>query len=78
MQADGGSGEAPVGSPSIDRRLCQVVGVNQNYRSASGTPYHIQIEDRGPVIDRVREVVVRRVNVIVYANYGDLKVLLAP
>jgi len=48
-----------------------VVGLNQNYTSAAGTLYHIQIEDRGPVLDRVSEVEVRRVNVIVYANYGE-------
>jgi hypothetical protein len=51
--------------------LCQVVGLNQNYVSATGTLYHIQIEDRGPVLDRVLEAEVRRVNVIVYANYGE-------
>ena len=36
-----------------------------------GTLYHIQIEDRGPVADPVLEREVRRVNVIVYANYGE-------
>src|SRR5262245_39162277 len=51
--------------------MCQVVGLNQNYTSSAGTPYHIQIEDRGPLVDRVTEVPVRRVNVIVYANYGE-------
>jgi hypothetical protein len=71
MQSDGASGGASDGSPTLDRRLCQVVGVNQNCRAQSGTPYHIQIEDRGPVMDRLREVEVRRVNVIVYANYGE-------
>jgi hypothetical protein len=55
----------------LERRLCQVGGLNQNYTSAAGTLYHIQIEDRGPVLDRVSEVDVRRVNVIVYANYGE-------
>lgn len=55
----------------LERRLCQVGGLNQNYTSAAGTLYHIQIEDRGPVLDRVSEVEVRRVNVIVYANYGE-------
>jgi hypothetical protein len=55
----------------LERRLCQVGGLNQNYSSAAGTLYHIQIEDRGPVLDRVSEVEVRRVNVIVYANYGE-------
>ena len=46
-------------------------GVNQNYTSPTGTPYHIQVEDLGPVTDRVTETEVRRVNVIVYANYGE-------
>jgi hypothetical protein len=48
-----------------------VVGVNQNYASRSGTQYHIQVEDRGPVLDRIAEQEVRRVNVIVYSNYGE-------
>jgi hypothetical protein len=56
---------------ALERRLCQVVGLNQNYVSAAGTLYHIQIEDLGPVQDRVTERDVRRVNVIVYANYGE-------
>src|SRR6187200_1504340 len=56
---------------ALDRKLCQVVGTNQNYTSSSGTFYHIQVEDRGPVMDRVTETEVRRVNVIVYANYGE-------
>ena len=55
----------------LERRLCQVGGVNQNYVSGAGTSYHIQIEDRGPVLDRALEVEVRRVNVIIYANYGE-------
>jgi hypothetical protein len=55
----------------LERRLCQVGGVNQNYVSAAGTSYHVQIEDRGPVLDRALEVEVRRVNVIIYANYGE-------
>lgn len=59
------------GTGSLDRRLCQVVGLNQNYTSTAGTLYHIQVEDRGPVVDRVSEQEVRRVNVIVYANYGE-------
>ncbi len=46
-------------------------GLNQNYTSAAGTLYHIQIEDLGPVVDRVTEAPVRRVNVIVYANHGE-------
>jgi hypothetical protein len=63
----------PTGSPTgpLDRKLCQVGGVNQNYTSAAGTLYHIQIEDRGPVMDRVSNRELRRVNVIVYANYGE-------
>jgi hypothetical protein len=48
-----------------------VGGVNQNYTSAAGTLYHIQIEDLGPVVDRSSDSGVRRVNVIVYANYGE-------
>ena len=55
----------------LDPKLCQVVGLNQNYSSSAGTLYHIQIEDRGPVVDRVTEKARRRVNVIVYANYGE-------
>jgi hypothetical protein len=49
-----------------------VGGVNQNHQSPSGTPYHIQVEDRGPVVDAATEISVRRVNVIVYVNYGEL------
>jgi hypothetical protein len=56
---------------ALDRKLCQVVGTNQNYTSSSGTLYHVQVEDRGPVLDRVTETEVRRVNMIVYANYGE-------
>jgi hypothetical protein len=47
------------------------MGVNQNYSSRSGTSYHVQIEDRGPVFDDALEEWVRRVNVIAYANYGE-------
>lgn len=47
------------------------MGLNQSYASRSGTPYHTQIEDRGPVFDDAAEAWVRRVNVIVYANYGE-------
>jgi len=63
----------PTGIPAgpLDRKLCQVGGVNQNYTSAAGTLYHIQIEDRGPVLDRASNRELRRVNVIVYANYGE-------
>ena len=53
------------------RHLCQVTGLNQNYTSRVGTPYHVQIEDRGPILDVASELWVRRVNVIVYANYGE-------
>jgi hypothetical protein len=62
------------GSPSgglLAKHLCQVGGLNQNYLSETGTLYHIQIEDRGPVMDPVSEEMVRRVNLIVYANYGE-------
>jgi hypothetical protein len=55
----------------LNRQLCRVGGLNQNYGSPTGTQYHIQIEDRGPVVDPVLETEVRRVNVIVYANYGE-------
>jgi hypothetical protein len=55
----------------LARHLCQVTGLNQNYTSRVGTPYHIQIEDRGPLLDAASELWVRRVNVIVYANYGE-------
>ena len=56
---------------SLDPKLCQVVGLNQNYTSSSGTLYHVQIEDRGPLVARVSEKPRRRVNLIVYANYGE-------
>lgn len=62
---------APGRSGPLDRKLCQVVGLNANYQSRAGTLYHIQIEDRGPVLDSVSEANVRRVNTIVYANYGE-------
>lgn len=69
----GGSAQPPAAPPGggLERRLCQVVGLNQNYTSRTGTFYHIQIEDRGPVADRISEREVRRVNVIIYANYGE-------
>ena len=65
--------KAPVPNSAmpLDRKLCQVGGVNQNYVSAAGTSYHVQIEDLGPVLDRALEVEVRRVNLIIYANYGE-------
>ena len=47
------------------------MGLNQNHSSRSGTSYHVQIEDRGPVFDDAAETWVRRVNVIAYANYGE-------
>jgi hypothetical protein len=72
MGAGGASGGiSPGAGHLLERHLCQVVGLNQNYTSLAGTLYHIQIEDRGPVLDRVTEADVRRVNVIVYANYGE-------
>ena len=69
----GGSPGPPVSTASggLERRLCQVVGLNQNYTSGTGTFYHIQIEDRGPVVDRISERAVRRLNLIIYANYGE-------
>jgi hypothetical protein len=67
----GTSGSSSPGGPLLDKKLCQVVGLNQNYTSVAGTLYHIQIEDRGPVIDAVSEAAVRRVNLIIYANYGE-------
>jgi hypothetical protein len=48
-----------------------VGGLNLNYRSRSGTPYHIEVEDRGPVTDRLTGRPVRRLTVVVYANYGE-------
>jgi hypothetical protein len=57
--------------PAIERRLCQVVGRNRNHQSSSGTLYHVQIEDLGPMVDRSTRLQVRRVNVVVYANYGE-------
>jgi hypothetical protein len=68
-RAAGSRGEPSAGT--LDRKLCQVGGVNLNYSSVAGTLYHIQVEDRGPVLDRATESEVRRVNVIVYANYGE-------
>jgi hypothetical protein len=47
------------------------MGLNHNHSSRSGTSYHVQIEDRGPVFDDATEGWVRRVNVIAYANYGE-------
>jgi hypothetical protein len=64
-----GSDASP--APLLPRHRCQVGGLNQNYVSETGTLYHIQIEDRGPVMDPISEEMVRRVNLIVYANYGE-------
>jgi hypothetical protein len=47
------------------------MGTNQNHKSRSGTSYHVQVEDRGPVFDDAAEEWVRRVNVVAYANYGE-------
>jgi hypothetical protein len=47
------------------------MGLNKNLSARTGTPYHLQIEDRGPVFDDATEAWVRRINVIVYANYGE-------
>jgi hypothetical protein len=55
----------------LDPGLCRVVGLNHNYVSGSGTPYHLQVEDRGPLLDKLTGDRVRRVNVVVYANYGE-------
>jgi hypothetical protein len=67
----GGGSEGGAPATLLPRHLCQVGGLNQNYVSETGTLYHIQIEDRGPVMDPVSEEMVRRVNLIVYANYGE-------
>ena len=71
MKPDLEKAPVPNSAATLDRRLCQVGGVNQNYVSAAGTSYHVQIEDLGPVLDRALEIEVRRVNVIIYANYGE-------
>lgn len=63
--------QAPDTVGELPAELCQAIGLNQNYQSRLGTPYHIQIEDRGPLVDSLLEVRVRRLNVIVYANYGE-------
>ena len=61
----------PDDSGLLPRHLCRVMGLNQNHSSRSGTSYHVQIEDRGPVFDDAAETWVRRVNLIAYANYGE-------
>jgi hypothetical protein len=76
FEAPGGPpGEGGPGTPGSDlplaKHLCRVTGLNQNYTSSVGTLYHIQVEDRGPVLDPVLEIEVRRVNTIIYANYGE-------
>src|SRR5215475_5219870 len=63
--------EVPPAPEGLARHLCQVMGLNLNYASKVGTAYHLQIEDRGPVLDAVSEAWIRRINVIVYANYGE-------
>jgi hypothetical protein len=67
----GGGAPPGRGSATLERSRCQVGGINQNYISRTGTLYHLQIEDRGPVLDRVSEQEVRRLSLIVYANYGE-------
>lgn len=63
---------SPTGDGSLlPRHLCRVMGFNVNHASRTGTPYHLQVEDRGPVFDEATEAWVRRVNVIAYANYGE-------
>ena len=66
----GGDSPSGLGPAVLDPSQCKVGGINQNYTSRAGTPCHIQIEDRGPVLDRISEQEVRRLNLIVYANYG--------
>lgn len=56
---------------TLDPSQCRVGGINQNHTSSAGTPCHIQVEDRGPVFDRLSDQLVRRLSVIVYANYGS-------
>lgn len=68
-KGSGPGDEAPTGA--LDAQLCRVGGFNQNYLSTAGTQYHVQVEDRGPLLDRVTERPVRRVNVVIYANYGE-------
>jgi hypothetical protein len=72
-ELSGGSTQrpGPAHAGALDRSLCQVGGLNQNYTSITGTFYHVQVEDRGPVVDRLSEREVRRVNLIIYANYGE-------
>ena len=69
--SDDGSTRSPGEGALLPRHLCRVMGTNQNHSSRSGTSYHVQVEDRGPVFDDAAEEWVRRVNVIAYANYGE-------
>jgi hypothetical protein len=69
--SDDDSIQPPQASGLLARHLCRVTGVNRNLSSRSGTSYHVQVEDRGPVFDDASEEWVRRVSVIVYANYGE-------
>jgi hypothetical protein len=63
--------KTPSDGSMLPRHLCRVMGFNKNHSSRTGTPYHLQVEDRGPVFDEATEEWVRRVNVIAYANYGE-------
>jgi hypothetical protein len=63
--------KAPGDGSLLPRHLCRVMGFNKNHSSRTGTPYHLQVEDRGPVFDEATEEWVRRLNVIAYANYGE-------
>src|SRR5687768_10006005 len=54
----------------LSRDLCRVGGLNRNHVSSTGTPYHIQIEDHGPVKDRRSGAAGRRPNLIRYAHHG--------
>ena len=55
----------------LPRHLCRVMGFNKNHSSRTGTLYHLQVEDLGPIFDEATEAWVRRLNVIAYANYGE-------
>jgi hypothetical protein len=68
---DSGTPDDVITPALLARELCRVIGLNQNFTTRSGTGYHLQIEDRGPVYDDALEEAVRRVNTIVYANYGE-------
>ncbi len=63
--------KTPSDEALLPRHLCRVMGFNRNHSSRTGTPYHLQVEDHGPVFDEVTEAWVRRINVIAYANYGE-------